>query len=182
MAAGVAVNLTVGQITSALKIPLYLDSIGTVVVAVLCGPWAASLSGAMSNLLAAAFGSPAMPFFIPVVVVIAVQTAFVARHGWFRSIPRVLAAGALQGLVSAAVSAPIASFVFGGTMMAGTDILVIFYRSLGYDLLRSTLFQGLTSDPIDKAATYVLVLMVLRSLPLRVLSRFPGSAALSRHA
>jgi energy-coupling factor transport system substrate-specific component len=177
MAFGIASNLIIGQLTSLLKVPLYLDSIGTVLVAVLCGPWAACLTGALANLLAAAFGSPAMPFFIPVALVIAVQTAFVARHGLFRSIPRALIAGALLGIVTAALSAPIAAYVFGGTMMAGTDLLVIFYRSLGYDLLRSTFFQGLTSDPLDKAVTYLLVLLVLRSLPMRILNRFRSATA-----
>jgi energy-coupling factor transport system substrate-specific component len=179
MAFGVALNLTVGQITAALKLPVYLDSIGTVLTAVLCGPWAAAVAGTLANVLAAAFGSPSMAFFIPVVLVIAAFTAFVARLGWFRRWYLVLLGGAIQGVLAAVVSAPIASFVFGGTMMAGTDLLVIFYRSLGNDLFRSTLLQGLTSDPVDKALTYTLVFLLVRNLPTRILGRFRGAAALS---
>jgi energy-coupling factor transport system substrate-specific component len=178
MAFGVALNLTVGQITAALKLPVYLDSIGTVLTAVLCGPWAAALTGSMANLLASAFGSPAMLFFIPVVIVIGMFTAFLARLGWFRSLPLVILGGILQGIIAAIVSAPISSSLFGGSMMAGTDLLVVLFRSLGNDVFLSTLFQGLASDPLDKVITYVLVFLTIRNLPLRIRSRFSGASHL----
>ncbi|MER3514632.1 MAG: ECF transporter S component, partial [Chloroflexota bacterium] len=41
----IAINIAVGQLIFALKIPLYLDSIGTVLVGVLAGPWAGALTG-----------------------------------------------------------------------------------------------------------------------------------------
>jgi len=178
MAFGAAINLVAGQATAALKIPIYLDSIGTILVAVLVGPWAAMVSGSLANLLAAAFGNPSMAFFIPVVLLIAVFTALVARWGWFRRWPLVIFGGILQGIMAAAASAPIAAFVFGGTMLAGTDFLVILYRSLGNDILQSTLLQGLTSDPLDKAIEYLVVFAILRRLPDRIVFKFPGGAHL----
>ncbi|HKG53288.1 MAG TPA: hypothetical protein VKB04_03430, partial [Anaerolineales bacterium] len=45
----IAINITIGQIVVLLKLPVYLDSIGTVLVAVLCGPWAGAVTGALSN-------------------------------------------------------------------------------------------------------------------------------------
>ncbi len=180
MAFGTALNLVVGQITAALKIPIYLDSLGTILVAVLAGPWQAAVTGSLANLLAAAFGNAAMPFFIPVVCVIAFWTGWVARWGWFRRWPLTILGGLLQGVIAAVVSAPIAAYVFGGTMLAGTDLLVILYRSLGNDILRSTLLQGLTSDPVDKVLSYLLVVALLSRLPARLLSRFPGAVHVQR--
>ncbi|MEX2116322.1 MAG: ECF transporter S component [Bacteroidota bacterium] len=170
----IALNLTVGQITAALKIPLYLDSVGTVLAAVLCGPISAILAGAISNILAGAFGNPAMMFFVPVIVVIGAFSAFLAARGWFRSWYLAAAGGILQGVLAAAVSAPIAAFVFGGVMLAGTDILVLFFRSVGNTLLQSVFYQGLSSDPVDKTVTYLLVYFICRNLPLRLLQRFHG--------
>ncbi|MBK6793312.1 MAG: hypothetical protein IPG80_12440 [Anaerolineales bacterium] len=43
----IAINVAVGQIVLVLKLPVFLDSIGTVLVAVLCGPWAGALTGAL---------------------------------------------------------------------------------------------------------------------------------------
>ena len=36
---GVAVNFVGGQLASILKLPMYLDTIGTIFAAMLCGPW-----------------------------------------------------------------------------------------------------------------------------------------------
>jgi energy-coupling factor transport system substrate-specific component len=175
LAFAVVLNLALGQITSALKIPFYMDMVGTVLVAVLCGPWSAMIAGVLSNVLAAFVGNPTMMFFIPVVLAIALFTAFLARRGWFRKISLVVVGGILQGVVAAVLSAPIAAYLFGGVMFSGTDFLVLYFRSVGNSLLESVFFQGLASDPVDKTVTYVIVFLVIRSLPVRLVSRFHGA-------
>jgi energy-coupling factor transport system substrate-specific component len=172
----IALNLTAGQITAALKIPLYLDSIGTILVAVLVGPWSAVICGSTANLLAAAFGNPSMIFFIPVVVVIGAFSGFLARRGWFRKWYLVVLGGILQGVLAAVVSAPISAYVFGGVMMAGTDFLVLYFRSVGNTLLNSVVYQGLTSDPADKLVSFLIVFFLTKNLPQRLLSRLRGAA------
>jgi energy-coupling factor transport system substrate-specific component len=172
----VALNLTLGQMTAALKIPFYMDMVGTVLVAVLCGPWAAVIAGGVSNVLASAFGNPSMMFFIPVVIAIALFTAFIASRGWFRKTHLVVLGGILQGILAAAVAAPIAAYLFGGVMFSGTDFIVLYFRSVGSSLLESVFFQGLASDPVDKTVTYLLVFLVVRNLPARLVSRFRGAA------
>ena len=176
IAFGIALDLTVGQLTVALKIPLYLDSIGTILVAVLVGPYAGTIAGSFANIMAAAFGNPTMMFFIPVVAVIGAFTGFVANKGWFRRWWLCVIGGLVQGILAATVSAPISSFLFGGTMMAGTDALVYFFRSMGNNILTSVWYQGLTSDPIDKTVSYLLVFFILQNLPLRLISRFRGAS------
>lgn len=171
----VALNLSMGQLTTALKIPFYMDMVGTVMVAVLCGPWSAVIAGSLSNILASAFGNASMIFFIPVVIVIALFSALLASRGWFRKAHLVVLGGVLQGLLAAVVSAPIAAYVFGGVMFAGTDFLVLYFRSVGNTLLESVFYQGLASDPVDKTVTYVIVYLLLKNLPVRLLARFRGA-------
>ena len=180
VAFAVALNLTAGQLAAALKLPVYLDSLGTVLVAVLCGPWSAIAAGITSNVLASAVGNPMMLFFSPVMVVIAGFTGFIARHGWFRKWYLVPLGGILQGVLAAVASAPIAAYLFSGVMLAGTDVLVLYFRSVGNTLLQSVFFQGLSSDPVDKTITYILVYLLCRNLPLRLLQRFRGGNNLPR--
>ena len=180
IAFGIALNLTVGQITIALKIPLYLDSIGTVLVAVLIGPYAGIITGSFANLMAAAFGNPTMMFFIPVVIVIGGFTGFLAHAGWFKSWYLCILGGIFQGVLAATVSAPISSYLFGGTMMAGTDALVYFFRSMGHNILSSVFYQGLTSDPIDKTVSYLIVFFLLKNLPMRLVGKFKGASNIVR--
>lgn len=171
----IALNLTAGQITAALKIPLYLDSIGTILVAVLVGPWSAVLCGSVANILAAAVGNPSMMFFIPVVAAIGAFTGLLARLGWFRKWYLVCIGGILQGILAAIVSAPISAYLFSGVMMAGTDFLVLYFRSMGNTLLDSVIYQGLASDPADKLVSYVVVFLLVKNLPQRLLGRLHGA-------
>jgi len=177
----IALNLMLGQVTALIKLPLYLDSFGTVLMAVLAGPLSAAVIGFLSNVIGAGLINPPMLFFAPVSIVIALFTGLVARMGGFRALPSVMIFGLLQGTLAASISAPIAAYLFGGVMMSGTDLLVIFFRSLGFSLLESNFFQGMISDSFDKLVTYTTVLLLLRRLPDRLLSRFPGSTYL-KHA
>lgn len=47
----IAINVAIGQIVVLLRLPLYLDSIGTVLVGALCGPAAGLLTGMLSNII-----------------------------------------------------------------------------------------------------------------------------------
>jgi hypothetical protein len=101
----IAINIILGQtVSAALKVPIYLDSIGTILVGVLAGPIAGALTGGLANLiwtyvLPAPFHSDyAAPFFI-VAVEIGLLAGIFGRLGFFRSRPNAptnrLAIGAL---------------------------------------------------------------------------------------
>src|SRR5215213_11449743 len=48
----IAINIILGQtVAAALKVPIYLDSIGTILVGVLAGPIAGALTGGLTNLI-----------------------------------------------------------------------------------------------------------------------------------
>jgi energy-coupling factor transport system substrate-specific component len=65
MVVAIALNITLGQtVGTALKLPLYLDSIGTILVGVLCGPVAGAATGILSNLIWS-FGLAATPLAAP---------------------------------------------------------------------------------------------------------------------
>ena len=46
----IAINIAIGTIVFNLKVPLYLDSIGTIFVGALAGPFAGALTGALTNI------------------------------------------------------------------------------------------------------------------------------------
>lgn len=93
MPLAIALNIVLGQaVAAALKLPVYLDSIGTILVAALAGPLAGALTGLLSNLLWSyvvppPFQSPyAAPFALTAVVVGLMAGSF-ARWGWLRPRP-----------------------------------------------------------------------------------------------
>ena len=177
IAMGIGINIVMGELTAVLKIPLYLDSVGTVFVAVSCGPYAGALCGLLSNVTAGILINPPMMFFVPVSIVIGLFTGFVASRGAFATLPKAIVFGLMQGIISALVSAPIAAFVFGGMTMGGTDFLVLYFRSMGNNVLNSVFYQGLAADPIDKCCSYVVVFLVVSRLPVSLRNRLPRLGA-----
>jgi energy-coupling factor transport system substrate-specific component len=169
----IAVNIVVGQIATSLGLPVYLDSIGTILVGVLAGPAAGAVTGALSNVIWGMTFSPlALPFAVTSVV-IGVLAGYAARLGMFRRFYLAPVAGLITGVVAALISAPIAAFIFGGATGGGTGALVAAFRAIGNSLLASTTLQGLLSDPLDKVITFTIVLIILFALPSRFRSRFP---------
>jgi hypothetical protein len=247
MPVAIAINIVLGvTVQQYLKLPIYLDSIGTILVGVLAGPIAGALTGILSNLIwqyapgigggtigpfaivagvigllaglwgylgvyrsrpasgsqlgIAALIAAAIVFVIGVpifsnpaytdpdiggypdwvytaAIVIAVIAAIVVAG--FTYIRRdlaglwVAAAGVVTGIVAAFVSAPISAIAFGGVTGGGTDLIVAALRQGGADVVQASLGQGLFSDPIDKTITSFVVFIILSSLSIRFLARFP---------
>jgi len=170
----IAINIAIGQLIYALKVPLYLDSVGTVLVAVLAGPWVGALTGLLSNLIWGMSGlNPTYAPFAAVAAVIGMVAGLFGEAGWWKSWWKVIIGGLITGLIAAAISAPIAAYVFGGVTGSGTDLVVAFFQSFGFGVLPSTFAQGITSDPLDKAVTFLVVWLIVSGLPKRFLARFP---------
>jgi len=173
IAVGIALNLALGTVVLRLGLPLYLDSIGTVLVGALVGPWAGAATGFLSNLVWTLTGLFPQAFaWAGVAAIIGALSGVFARSGWFNSFGKAALAGVITGVISAILSAPIATYVFGGVVGAGTDALVAAFRAAGLDALMSNVAQGTFSDPLDKLVTFVIVWSLLLALPAREKARF----------
>jgi hypothetical protein len=93
MPIAIAINIVLGQtVGAALKIPVYLDSIGTILVGVLAGPIPGMLTGLLANLIWTFVLPPpfysqyAWPFAL-VAAEIGLVAGFAGRFGLFRSRP-----------------------------------------------------------------------------------------------
>jgi len=172
---GVAVNLVIGQIAAALLLPVFLDSIGTILVAALVGPRAAIAAGLVTQVLAAVIsGNFAWLPFAVTQIAIALYAAAAARLGLFSRFRTAVAAGVGLGLVSASVSAPIAYFLFGGVTAGGVVLVTAVLRLLGAPLGLAVASASFATDILDKAIACGLVFAILRGLPRTLAARFPA--------
>jgi len=172
MAMAIVVNVVVGQIANWVKIPLYLDSIGTILVGVMAGPLAGALTGAVGNILWGLLTNPSAAAFFPVAAVIGALAGYCARAGWFRSIPMTVVSGLVIGVISTIVAVPIIVYMFGGVTGAGTDFATAYLLAVGTQLIQSVAVTNLASNLIDKVLTAVLVWLVVRRLPMRFTASF----------
>jgi energy-coupling factor transport system substrate-specific component len=174
---GVAVNLVIGQIVAALLLPVYLESVGTILVAALVGPKAAIAAGLVSQVLSAVISGNFswLPFGI-VQIVIALYAAAAARLGLFRRLATAVPTGLGLGLVAASCSAPISYFLFGGVTAGGVTVVTTVLRAVGAPLGVAVASASYATDLLDKAIACALVSVILRSLPRTLAARFPALA------
>jgi hypothetical protein len=108
-------------VANALKIPIYLDSIGTILVGALAGPIAGALTGFTANIVWQYIipppfqGSIAAPFAI-VAAVIGLMAGLFARAGWLRPRP----------------NRPMNQLIGGALLTIGAIVGVAWLAFLGY--------------------------------------------------
>jgi len=176
IAVAIAVNIVVGQLVSLLKLPIFLDSIGTVLVGVLAGPWAGGLAGLLTNLIWGVISSPVAAAFAPVAMIIGIVAGLCARYGLFKTWWQAVIAGLIITVFNAVAAVPIRLYMFGGITGSGADFVTAYMLALGKDLFGSVVVTVFTSNVIDKVVTAVLAWGIIKALPQRVTTRFPGSA------
>lgn len=169
----VALNMALGKTASILKLPVFLDSIGTMLAAVLCGPVVGLLTGLVTNLLWGLISSPTAAAFAPVAAAIGLVAGLLARAGLFRQPWWAAVAGAIVAVALAFVAVPIRIYLFGGVTGSGADFLTAYLLSVGQSLFGSVAVTVIASNMIDKILTALIVWGVVKGLPQRLTGDFP---------
>ncbi|NAZ17349.1 ECF transporter S component [Glutamicibacter soli] len=162
-----ALNILLGQFVGSVMVPLYLDSIGTVLVGFLAGRRAGAATGVLGTLIWSLFAPTVLPFAAGAAL-IGFLAGTAARFGAVRRVYLAPIAGLVSGVLVGAISAPVAAFVFGGTSGVGTGAVVTVFRSMGDSLLSAVTKQALLSDPGDKAIVFLIAALLVYALPNRM--------------
>lgn len=169
----IAINVAVGQIVAVLRLPVYLDSIGTMLVAAICGPWAGALTGALANTVwGFAINPDALPWW-PVAFLIGLVTGYCAKGGLFKSWWKVVITGFLVALTAASSSVPISFLIYGGITAGGTGLLTAFLVESGRGIVEAVFASSFLIEPVDKITTAMLAFAIAQGLSQRFLARFP---------
>jgi energy-coupling factor transport system substrate-specific component len=169
----IAINIAIGQIVVLLKIPVYLDSIGTVLVGALCGPVAGLLTGMLSNIIWGLAVDPnALPWF-PVAGVIGLIAGLCANAGLFKNWWKVAITGFLIALGAVLAGTPIAVYLYGGITASGSSFITAFLIQTGRDMVSAVISTNFIVEPIDKISTALLSFAIIQGLSQRFVARFP---------
>lgn len=173
----IALNVVIGQIVGTLTpIPLYLDSLGTVLIGVLAGPAAGALTGVLTNLIWGVTINPSLIPFSAGAAFIGAAAGWAARTGAFRRLWTAILAGGVAGIPAGLLGAPVAAYVFGGGLGVGTGGVVAAFQAAGASMLAATTLQAIPSDIIDKAIVFAVAFLAFRAVPQRLRSRFAFTA------
>jgi energy-coupling factor transport system substrate-specific component len=171
----VGLNLVMGWIVAAIKLPIFLDSIGITVGAILGGPWVAIAIGVGTTLLGTVLFSPVLWAFSGTAALIGIMSYFLAQRGLYRRWYTAILAGVIIAIFAAVASAPVSAVMFGGATAGGVDAVTRFFRSAGNSIMKSVFLSGLASEPVDKMVASLLAWFLVHRLSRRTLAWFPGA-------
>ena len=169
----IAINIAIGQIVVLLKLPVYLDSIGTVLVGAICGPWAGALTGTLSNTIwGIAIDPNALPWW-PVALFIGYMAGRMANWGFFKSWWKVVVTGFVVAITAAIISTPIAVYLYGGITASGSSFITAYLLQTGQGVFQAVFSTSFLVEPVDKITTSMLAFAIVQGLSTRFLARFP---------
>ncbi len=169
---GVAVNVICGQIAALLRLPVYLDAIGTILVAMLCGPWVGAATGGLSNLAAGVINPSGLPFFV-VNLSVGWAVGLLAKKKWFCGWWRCLVATGVISLLTIVVSAPIVVLLYGGITGGGTSIITAMAMAAGANIWTAFIGTEGVFTVLDRVLSLMVCKRVIGCIPPRVLIQFP---------
>lgn len=174
---GIAINFVGGQISGRLSLPLFLDSIGTAIVAAIMGPWIGAISGVMFNIISSLIGGNIMASLFGICnLATALIVGYMARYGKFHTLVHAIIATVAVALANALLGAPIAVVVYGGIQGSGVDLLVAGFLKMGQDILSSALYARIPINLADKGIAVFVAWIILKRLPENMKSLAGGKA------
>ena len=168
---GAALNVSVGYLVSVLKLPLYLDSIGTILISVLCGVKTGTAVGLFSIAVLSLTSAPTEIAYLGTAVIIALIAALLGRFGYLRSVGITILGGLILGTATATFSIPVTFYLFKGVSLAGTDMITAFLKTFGMPLWKCVIIGSYLTDILDKIAVSLISFAIVKSLPERTLKR-----------
>ena len=169
----VAMNIVLGIITAALGIPLYLDTLGTVLTAALFGPVPGIIVGALSNIITGLiYYVRDIPFAL-VNMAVGLVVGLVAKKFKFTLISAAITGLALS-VICPAIGTPIGIFVYGGLQGNISDIVVTGLVKAGQSIFAASFLTKVGSNLIDKVGTCIIGYLLIKAMPARFLATLKG--------
>lgn len=178
-----ALNIVGGQINTVLKLPTFLDMIGTAVVAIVLGPWWGALVGAITNIVSSFISGPiGLPF-----AVVNVAGALVWGYGvrnlmMGKSFTLYFVLNLIVALVCTLFAVPIYVFIFGGATGHFSDMMTAAFLAAGQNLITSVFSSNIIVSLADKVISGFVALAIIEALPKNLTSKLvlPASTRMAK--
>jgi energy-coupling factor transport system substrate-specific component len=160
-----ALNIVGGYINTVLKLPIFLDMIGTMVTAVILGPWWGALVGVVTNVVNSFISGPISLPFAVVNVVGALVWGYANIWGWMKKTWSFFLVNILVAFICSVFAVPIYVFVFGGATGHFADVMTAAFLAMGQNLIVSVFSSNILVSLADKIISGFVGLAIIEALP-----------------
>lgn len=170
---GIALNIAGAFLAVNLHLPIYMDSVGTIMNSALLGPGWAVLTGVFGSLLSGVLFDVYSFYFAPVQIFTGLLAGFLFKTCWLEK-KKVPVGTLFFSLPVSLASAGISAFIFGGVTSSGSALIVQILVKAGMGLTESCFIVQVLTDYIDKLAAVFVVNSVFAVMGNEMKSKLRG--------
>ena len=171
--AAVGINYIGKFFAEALKLPLFMDNIGTIIAGALCGPVIGGICGALKNIIYGLTASPVSLVYELTGLGSGLTAGITAYKGLFKSYKGALITGLLIGLVAVVISTPLNIIFWSGqTGNVWGDAVFTYLMANKVPVILSSLVDEAVVDIPDKILVAMISFAIYKNLPKRLTSLY----------
>ncbi|BBM37121.1 ECF transporter S component [Pseudoleptotrichia goodfellowii] len=168
----VAINMAGFGIVKLLQLPIFLDTVGTIFISFLAGPWIGAIAAILTSIVSGMF-DPVYLAYIPTSVFLALVAGFLARFKFGNNvIIKIAVSSLILTTVAVVVSAPITVLVFGGSTGNMTSSITGLFLASGKQIWEAVISSTIITEFADKLVTVIICILILKSMSSRYLIKF----------
>ncbi|HGI2613375.1 TPA: ECF transporter S component [Streptococcus agalactiae] len=158
----IAINLVGAILALFLRLPIYLDTIGTLLIAVILGPWYAASTAFLSALINWMTTDIFSLYYSPVAIVVAIITGILIKRNCKPS--SLLWKSLIISLPGTIIASVITVILFKGITSSGSSIIAQFLHGIGLDMTSSLILVQVGTDYMDRLISLILVFSTITLL------------------
>ncbi len=179
--AAVGINYIGKLFAGVLKLPLWLDAIGTVLASMLAGPVVGAIAGAINNIIYGLTMDPISFVYALTSIAIGITVGIISYKGMLKNIGQAFIAGLIVALVAAVVSTPINIGFWGGqTGNVWGDALYAYLIAHNFPVWIASFLDEIVVDIPDKVATVVIGYAIFKGLPKKLTVMFNSEGEIEK--
>ena len=160
----IALNVIGALVALGLRLPIYLDSIGTILIACLIGPKYAVMTGVCGSLVSGITFDPYSIYFAPVQISTGLLAGLMYNKGFLKGKKTPLGVFIFT-LPTSIISACIAAFLFGGVTSSGSSYIVQILSHFNVPMVVGVFATQVITDYADKFIAVIIVTLVVSAMP-----------------
>lgn len=164
VALAIVLNVIGGQIDLMFHLPIYLDSMGTIMIAILYGPVYGMLPPLLYGLVMGFTLDIYSLYFMPVGLMLGLMTGLVSKYFSLKKW-RMIPGAMLITIPGTIVSSIITAVLFGGITSSGSTVIVQVLNKAGLGLTASVFIVQILTDYLDRLLSLAVVSYLLRVIP-----------------
>lgn len=166
----IAINIVGFQLCQILRLPIFLDSIGTILVGVIAGPWVGAITGLLTNMINGIFNPIYFPYAITSIIV-GIAAGMLSAKKMFTSLPKIIISIAVIIMLGTMSSGTITAVIFGGATGGTGSIVTGTLMAAGRNIFESVFSVQGIQELADKTISVIVVLVVIKGMSDRYLSK-----------